>query len=114
MIQTIAPLLPVWGWLLLSIFFYAIGEFISKTWANSPSHGEMWVVIAASAFSALLWLPALFTKNHLAIVGTSWIILATAVTILLGVVFFGEKLTLIQWFGVTLAFISLLILTWNH
>ena len=113
MIQSLAPLLPVWAWLLISIGFYAIGEYISKTWANSPSHSEMWAVIAASAMSALFWLPALFTKNHLAIVGTSWIILATIVTLLLGVVFFGEKLSALQWGGVILALVSLIILTYH-
>ena len=113
MIQSIAPLLPVWAWLLISILFYAVGEYISKTWANSPSTSELWAVIAASAMSAFFWLPALFTKNHLAIVGTTWIVLATITTIILGVVFFGEKLSALQWMGVALALTSLVILSYH-
>jgi multidrug transporter EmrE-like cation transporter len=111
MLASIAFLLPAWGWLSISVVFYAVGEYISKTWANSPTTLEVVCVVAASALSALFWLPALFSHNHLAIMGVSWLLLATASTVLIGVVVFGEKLTVLQWGGIALAVAAFVLLT---
>lgn len=111
MLSEIAASLPPWGWLSLSVAFYAVGEYISKTWANSPTTLEVICVMAASALSALLWLPALFSENRLALMGTSWLVLATATTVILGVVVFGERLSAVQWGGVIFAIVAFILLS---
>lgn len=111
MLAEISALLPAWGWLSFSVAFYAVGEYISKTWANSPTTTEVLCVMAASAISALLWLPALFSHNHLASMGTSWLVLATATTVILGVLVFGERLSAIQWTGVIFAIAAFILLS---
>ncbi len=111
MLSSIATLLPPVGWLLISIVFYAFGEFISKTWANSPSTIEVTAVMALSALSALFWLPALFAENKLADIGVAWLVLATITTIFIGVVIFKEQLSPLQWTGAGLAIVAFLLLT---
>lgn len=110
MLASLSLLLPAWGWLAVSVAFYTAGEYISKTWANSPTTLEVLCVVAASALSALFWLPALFSHNHLAVMGVSWLLLATASTVIVGVPMFGEKLTALQWGGVVLAVVAFVLL----
>lgn len=107
-------MLPPLGWLLISVIFYGIGEYISKTWANSPSSIEVIAVVSASALSAFFWLPALFSENKLAEMGTAWLILATISTVVIGVFVFGERLTPMQWAGAVLALVAFLLLTSTH
>jgi len=114
MLATISPILPVWGWLIISVLFYGIGEYISKTWANSPSSIEVLGVITANALSAFFWLPALFADNKLAVIGMAWLVLAALSTITIGILFFKEQLSFVQWIAVGMAIVAFVLLVTDH
>ena len=111
MLSSVASALPPVVWLLISIAFYCVGEFVSKTWANSPSTIEVIAVVGASAISAFFWLPALFAENKLADMGTAWLVLASVGTVFIGVVIFKETLSPLQWVGAGLALVAFFLLT---
>ena len=114
MLSSVASLLPAPVWILISVGFYSIAEYVSKTWANSPTSIEVAIVLCANALSGLFWLPALFSENRLADMGTAWLVLAALATLILGLGVFKEHLTSLQWVGVLLALVAFLLLTSNH
>lgn len=97
-------------WLSLSAVFFAIGEYWSKKFANEQRASYIGVILAAYLLTSIFWLPALVQKNHLAVVGTVWSVITLMVTILMGVVVFGERLSGPQWLGVGLATMSIVLL----
>lgn len=102
--------IPAVVWLLLSAGFFAGGEYLSKQWASSPTLTSTIMVVAVYALGTLAWLPAMLHRNELAVMGTAWLLLATAATSIIGVFVFGETLTSIQWAGIALAFVALTLL----
>lgn len=103
--------IPAPVWLVCSALFFALGEYFSKLWGNNPSLKGTVFVVVAYAFGSIFWLPALLHKNQLAIMGTAWLLLATVATAVLGVFVFGESLTSLQWFGLGLAGVAIIILS---
>lgn len=101
---------PAIVWLLISAMFFAVGEYFSKIWGINPSLKLAIFVAFVYSIGSLLWLPALLHKNQLIIMGTIWTVLATLSTILIGAIIFHEKLTFLQWGGVILSFIALLLI----
>lgn len=114
MLFELAALLPSWVWLCISVLLYSGGEFISKTWANSPSTGEVVAILVLNGLSTFFWLPAILSENKLAEIGTAWLVLAAAAPICIGVLLFKEELSMIQWIGAGLAIVAFLLLTSNH
>lgn len=102
--------IPAIVWLLMSAAFFATGEYLSKTWGISPSFKLALLVAFVYSIGSLLWLPALLHKNQLIIMGTIWTILATLSTIAIGFLIFHEKLTVLQWVGVFLSFVALILI----
>jgi multidrug transporter EmrE-like cation transporter len=108
--MTYSQLLPFWGWLALSILFYAFGEFLSKKWALTPSISFASAVAVSYALCGLAWIPLVQLKGSLALAGAIWLVSATVVTILLGVLIFHEPITRLQATGLVLAIAALLLL----
>jgi multidrug transporter EmrE-like cation transporter len=104
--------IPAPAWLISSALFFALGEYFSKLWGNTPSLKGAVYVVVAYAFGSIFWLPALLHKNQLAIMGTAWLLLATVATAVIGVFIFGESLTNLQWVGLGLAAAAILLLSW--
>ena len=94
---------PPFVWLMLSASFYAGGEYFSKLWAINPTVGTSVQVVMCYSFAALTWLPALLHKNEITIMGASWLLLATLVTVFIGCFVFNENLTFSHWLGLGLA-----------
>jgi len=90
-------------WLVMSAAMIGAGDYFSKKWAISPSLRGIIYTLVCYCCSSLCWLPALYQKNHLAILGTAWSVLATIATILVGVSVFGEVLEFHHWVGLVLA-----------
>ncbi|HEV3244782.1 MAG TPA: hypothetical protein VG102_00300 [Candidatus Paceibacterota bacterium] len=88
--------------LLGSVLCYAGGEYFSKLWGLHPSATLMLAAIACYICSSLLWFPALLYKDQLSTIGIDWEVLALAATLILGLVVFGEVLTLRNWIGLVL------------
>lgn len=69
------------------------------------------MVVGIYALGTLSWLPALLHKNELAIMGTAWLLLATVATVVIGFFVFGETLSTLQWIGIGLALVALVLLS---
>lgn len=102
---------PPFVWLILSAFFYAGGEYFSKLWAMNPTVGTSLQVVICYSMAALTWLPALQDKNEITIMGASWLLLATFVTVIIGFFVFNESLTFVHWLGVGLACTAMVLLS---
>jgi len=98
-------------WLLFSIVFFGIGEFLSKKFALNPKWFYVVGVVMAYSIGTLLWLPAILQKNHLSIVGAMWSILSLITTVFIGILIFGEKLNTLGIIGIILGFSSIIILS---
>ena len=103
--------IPFWIWITISAIFFAIGEFLSKKFALNPG----WILFAAfiiiDIISATAWLPAIFERNQLSTTGVIWSIVSVAATVLIGILAFNEKLTLIQCIGLAFGVVSVVLLS---
>ena len=102
--------IPAFAWLLISAIFYAMGEYASKIWGMKPDIPLVIFVAIVSTISAITWLPALLHKNQLSVMGTIWLIMATAATLSIGVLVFGEEMTFTKTVGVALAVVSMILI----
>lgn len=109
--MSIVLAVPAWTWLFISALFFAGGEFLSKKWAMHPSTLGLCLTMGSYACSSLLWLPALFHKNELAVMGTGWLLLATVATVLIGFFVFSEALSAKQMVGLSLSAAALVMLS---
>ncbi|MDO8468891.1 MAG: hypothetical protein Q7S29_04000 [Candidatus Peribacter sp.] len=101
---------PSFCWLLLSAVLFGCGEYLSKRWASAPSFKLGAAVVLVDAIGVILWLPALYNRNQLSIVGVLWALLGTVVTVSIGLFIFKESLTWVQWVGIVCAFVALALL----
>ncbi|MDR3558193.1 MAG: hypothetical protein P4L61_01540 [Candidatus Pacebacteria bacterium] len=86
-------------WLILSAIFFAGGEFLSKKFALNPGITLVVLLLVSYGISEVFWLPAILEKNKLSIVGAIWSVLSLLVTVLLGLVIFKEKLSVVGGLG---------------
>ncbi len=98
-------------WLVLSALFFAVGEFWSKKFAMNPKLSYVILVVIIYSLGTLAWLPAILQKNSLSIAGTIWSVLSLFATVLIGVLIFGEKLTIIGVAGMITAVIAIVLLS---
>ncbi len=103
--------IPAFAWLILSALFFAAGEYLSKKWGMHPSWPTAFGVVGVYALGTFAWLPALLHKNQLAVMGTLWLLLATAATVGVGLLVFGEKLNNFQTAGIALSAIAMVLLS---
>ncbi len=101
----------VWFWLILSATLNAIGEYFSKLWADSPLAMTAILAIVSYTLGSIAWLPALKAKNILGVTGVLWLILGLIATITLSAIVFKERLTIQQWLGIALGFLSIFLLS---
>lgn len=98
-------------WLLISSMFFALGEFLSKKFATTPSWTYVSLVLLAYSMGVLAWLPAILQKNQLAVVGTMGSVLSLSTTIFIGVVVFGESLSMVNIVGLCLGAFAVFLLS---
>ena len=98
-------------WLIGSIIFFGMGEFLSKKFALNPKWIFVIGIIITYSIGVLFWLPAILQKNQLSIIGTMWSILSLLITVLIGLLIFGEKLNTLGIIGIILAFVTTIILS---
>ena len=107
---SVAYAIPSFGWLILSALFFGVGEYLSKRWVLSPSWPLAVAVVLVDLLATSLWLPALFHRNQLAIVGLMWLLLGAVMTLSIGLFVFKEMLTWTQWAGIACAMVALILL----
>ncbi len=100
-------------WLALSGLLFAGGEFLSKKFALNPRATMVVIILVVYSLGVLAWLPAILQKNQLSIVGAIWSVMSLLATVLIGVLIFGEKLTVIGIIGIILAFLAVALLSLN-
>jgi len=98
-------------WLVLSAVFFAIGEFFSKKFALGPRFTWGLLILLAYTLGTLAWLPAILQKNSLSIAGTIWSVMSLFATVLIGVIVFKEKLSVVGILGMILAVVSIFMLS---
>ena len=98
-------------WLLISMVFYAGGEFFSKKFAMSPKVSTVILILAFYSLGVLAWLAALWGKDELAVVGTTWAVLSLMVTVSIGIFIFGERLNWMGISGIILAVAAIVLLS---
>lgn len=98
-------------WLVLSGLFFATGEFFSKKFVLNTKTVFLICLFIAYFFGVLSWLLALLQKNQLSIVGAIWSVISLLATVLIGILFFGEKLSAIGIIGIITAFMAIALLS---
>ena len=98
-------------WLILSATFFAIGEFWSKKFALNPKFFYVILVVVIYSFGTLAWLPAILQKNSLSIAGTIWSVMSLFATVLIGVLIFGERLSVVGIAGMITAVVAIVLLS---
>ena len=101
-------------WLIISAFFFGVGEFLSKKFALNPKFSYVVLILIVYSLGVLCWLPAILQKNQLSIVGTMWSVFSLLSTILIGVIIFSEKLNIIGILGIITAVISIILLSMDQ
>jgi multidrug transporter EmrE-like cation transporter len=91
--------------------FFAGGEFLSKKFALAPGWTIFVFIILVDIASIVTWLPAIFEKNNLSTTGVVWSVLSLLMTALIGILVFGEKVTLIQATGIFFGLVSVTLLS---
>lgn len=98
-------------WLIISATFFALGEFLSKKFALQPKFIYVIYILIVYSIETLTWLPAILAKNQLSVVGTIWSVLSLLMTVLIGLVVFGEKINCVEAAGIVVAFIAVFLLS---
>jgi multidrug transporter EmrE-like cation transporter len=98
-------------WLVLSGLFFAAGEYLSKSYVLTPRPLVLVWLITLYMVGALLWLPALKQKPDLAVTGTLWSVITLLMTVAIGVLAFGEVLSMSKILGILLAVGAVILLS---
>ena len=96
---------------LVALVFYSVGEYYSKTYADTGRKSLAAIATLAYLVCTILWFPTLKNNNHLAIMSVIWSVAYALVGITIGLSVFQEKLTLIQWVGTALGVVAILLLS---
>lgn len=87
-----------------------MGDYLSKRWVARPSLLLLILTFLFYGGSTSFWLPALKMRNQIAIMGTMVMLLGALSTLFVGTCAFGETLRPIQWLGILLALVAIVIL----
>lgn len=101
------PKIPAIVWLLGSVAAFALGEMLSKKVVTAPSVPLFLWMMLAYALGVLLWLPALSLRGNLITTGILWSMVSMFVTVGIGVLYYGEKMTAKNAIGVLLALLAI-------
>ena len=89
---------------------YVIGEYFSKKWGQTQSFSNASVALASYTVSSTCWLGIMSHRNQLTRMSTIWEVVCVVGAFFVGVVWFGETLTVLQWIGLGLAAIAVVLL----
>ena len=98
-------------WLVISSVFFAWGEYFSKRFGLTPSVHLVLMIFLVNAFCTLTWLVAIVQRNELGVVGVIWSVLSMLVTVLVGVIVFGERPSIVGIAGIIMAMIAVVLLS---
>ena len=95
-------------YMVMGIAAVAFGEYFSKLYTNASVKTGLLLFAIYFVYTSgtFAWMGVMRNNNQLALMATIWSVATLATGVILGVVVFKESLSLTQWIGITLAFIS--------
>jgi len=91
--------------------FFRTRRVFSKKFALNPGWALFTLFIIVDLISAVAWLPAIYEKSQLSTTGVIWSIFSVAATVLIGILAFSEKLTLVKCAGLAFGLVSVVLLS---
>lgn len=98
--------IPLWLYWVGALLLYTAGEAVSKRWATDQSWSSGGLAFVVYALSTTCWLGIMAHTNKLTLMSTIWEVGCILLAAIVGVVFYGERLTPSQWLGFVLAIIA--------
>ena len=105
--------LPIWLLLSVSALGIITGDYFAKFWSINQRTIFVVLAICGYAVSSFFYIPTLL-KQGLVITSLIWSLLAIIGFMFVGLYLFHETLTPMQWVGVGVGIISLIILSVAH
>lgn len=103
-------LLVVWNLTVVSSGFFILCDSLSANWAKVGSRLSLVIVLVLSPTAYLLF-GLLASRVNLAIAGSLVNLMIMIGAVLVGIFYFKEQVTLLQWIGIGLGIIAILILS---
>jgi multidrug transporter EmrE-like cation transporter len=98
--------------LLLSGAFVIMGDFFAKLWSVERGSWLFILSMVGYTLSSLLYIPVLL-KGDLVITALIWSLLNIVGFSIIGLYVFKERLDTLQWIGVILGMVAMVLLTWR-
>jgi multidrug transporter EmrE-like cation transporter len=111
MIRDTLTKVPIWAWFIIAMVFYTYAEYLSKSWGYKPTLPLASVIVVLYVAEAVCWLSIVLHRNEIARMSSVWQVSTTVLSILVGAVLLGEKMTPTQWVGVALGAVGLYLLS---
>jgi multidrug transporter EmrE-like cation transporter len=104
------PTLAVWALTLLSAGFFILCDSLSTNWAKTSSVASVAIVIVLSPLAYILF-GLLASRVNLAIAGSLVNLIIMIGAVLVGLLYFKEHVTMLQWIGIGLGAAAIAILS---
>lgn len=101
--------IPLIFWLLGSAAAVVAGDYFAKKWSIDRTTSFFWLSVILYAIASQLYLPTLL-KEGLVVTSILWTVISSVGFIFIGIYFFQEHLTVVQWVGVGFGFIAVCLL----
>ena len=102
--------LIVWGLTICSVGFFILCDSLSTNWAKHSSLTSLFAVIILSPV-AYIFFGLVSSRANLAVGGAMVNLILVLAAVLVGLFYFKEKLTILQWTGIGFGLIGILILS---
>ena len=100
----------VWALTLFSAGFFILCDSLSANWAKKSHLSSLAIVVVLSPIAYLLF-GLLASRVNLAVAGSLVNLMIMVGAVLVGVFYFGEHVTGLQWTGIILGVVAILILS---
>jgi drug/metabolite transporter (DMT)-like permease len=104
------PTILVWTLTLLSAGFFILCDSLSTNWAKTSSVSSVVTVVVLSPVAYLLF-GLLASRVNLAIAGSLVNLMIMIGAVLVGLLYFKEHVTMLQWVGIGLGGVAIVILS---
>jgi multidrug transporter EmrE-like cation transporter len=95
----------------IAMVFYCGADILSKYFGMKPTLFMGSTVMTCYIVGTFCWLGIMAQRNELALMSLIWQILATITSVSVGVLYFQEKLTMVQWSGAAFAIVGFILLS---
>lgn len=96
-------------WLCVSVACFGTGELFSKRFILDNTLRSFLLTQVFYMLGGLLWLPALASRRDLGTTGAIWSMMSLIVTALIGVIYYGEQLSIRNVAGIICALVAIIL-----